>query len=75
VLDEIVRMTDGASAAFVRELMRRAWLFHPEGKRDGQMRPQEVENAWTEIVQRSSGLGTKLLGGTIGFARGQKSGK
>jgi AAA+ superfamily predicted ATPase len=58
----IVRRTDGVSAAFIKELMRRAVQFHIERNGEGCIGLSDVENALDEMLFRGGSLNLKLLG-------------
>lgn len=77
--EEIARRTEGVSAAFIKELMRRAWQYHLEhAAATGDARPsssvgdaltwQDVEHALEEMTVRGGQFNLKLLGAErIGF--------
>jgi len=58
----IVRRTDGVSAAFIKELMRRTVQFHLEGSGDGAISRDDIVNALDEMLVRGGSLNLKLLG-------------
>jgi predicted AAA+ superfamily ATPase len=69
VLEEIVRRTNQASAAFIKELMRRAWQFHVSEGGTGTLQLADVQKALEEMLHQSGRLGARLLGGgSLGFA-------
>src|SRR6185312_7615702 len=49
VLQEMVKRTAGVSAAFIKELMRRAVQFHLEKNEDGQIGLPDVSEALEEM--------------------------
>jgi cell division protease FtsH len=59
----IAARTDGVSAAFIRELMRRSIQFHLENDGTGQLMKQDVESALDEMLFAGGSLNVKLLGG------------
>ncbi|HXW08586.1 MAG TPA: AAA family ATPase, partial [Vicinamibacterales bacterium] len=59
----IVGRTAGASAAFIKELMRRAAQFGLEAGSDGTLREEEVSAALDEMLFSGGTLNVKLLGG------------
>ena len=62
VVAEIVRRTDGVSAAFIKELMRRAVQFHIERNGTGEINSADVANALDEMLISGGSLNLKLLG-------------
>ena len=75
LIQSIVRKTRGVSAAFIKELMRRAAQFQFESGAGGTLGSAAVEAAIEEMVVNSGTLNLKLLGGgnaEIGFTRGAK---
>jgi ATP-dependent 26S proteasome regulatory subunit len=62
VVGEIVKRTDRVSAAFIKELMRRAVQFHLEGNGTGRIELKDVENALDEMLFSGGSLNLKLLG-------------
>jgi hypothetical protein len=63
VMDLIVRRTKGASAAFIKELMRRSAQFQIEGGGGTSLLEAAVSNAIDEMVFVGGSLNLKLLGG------------
>jgi ATPase family protein associated with various cellular activities (AAA) len=63
VVDTIVRRTKGVSAAFIKELMRRAAQFHIETGTDGALQEPAVNQALEDMVFAGGSLNLKLLGG------------
>jgi ATP-dependent 26S proteasome regulatory subunit len=61
---EIVRRTDGVSAAFIKELMRRTVQFHIEGNGRGEVSHEDIDSALDEMLFRGGSLNLKLLGAT-----------
>ncbi|MCA9175066.1 MAG: AAA family ATPase [Planctomycetales bacterium] len=61
-LDELVRRTEGVSAAFIKELMRRVIQYHIEANGDGQISRSDVDHALDEMLFRGGTLNLKLLG-------------
>jgi len=64
VIEVIVRKTKGASAAFIKELMRRAAQFHLQNNNDGQLKLEALDSALEEILFSGGSLNVKLLGGS-----------
>ena len=62
VVDETVRRTDGVSAAFIKELMRRTVQFHIERDGAGEVSHDDVDNALNEMLFSGGSLNLKLLG-------------
>ena len=60
-----VRKTEGVSAAFIKELMRRAAQFRLERGGDDGVRGEDVDNALQELLFRGGSLNRKLLGGGV----------
>ena len=60
----IVRRTNGASPAFIKELMRRAAQFQFEMGEIGELEQIAVDNAIEEMVFSGGTLNLKLLGGS-----------
>ncbi len=63
VIELIVHKTKGASAAFIKELMRRSAQVHLEHAGDGALRQAELETAIEEMLFTGGTLNLKLLGG------------
>lgn len=59
---QIVRRTEGVSAAFIKELMRRTVQFHLEDSGEGAISSNDVNNALDEMLIRGGALNLKLLG-------------
>lgn len=64
VIDEAVRRTDGVSAAFIKELMRRAVQFHIERNGTGDVSHEDIDSALDEMLFRGGSLNLTLLGAT-----------
>jgi cell division protease FtsH len=62
VVDECVRRTEGVSAAFIKELMRRTVQFHIERDGTGEVNHDDVDNALNEMLFSGGSLNLKLLG-------------
>jgi ATP-dependent 26S proteasome regulatory subunit len=62
VVEMIVRKTDKASAAFVKELMRRAAQFYIQNGSSGQLRPEDLNEALEEMLFSGGSLNARLLG-------------
>lgn len=63
----IVKRTDAVSAAFIKELVRRAAQFAFEHGREDRFDAGDLENALQEMLQRGGALNERLLGGRVGF--------
>jgi ATP-dependent 26S proteasome regulatory subunit len=63
VTDAIVRKTKGASAAFIKELMRRAAQFYLQNGGTGRLKLDQMDAALDEILFSGGSLNAKLLGG------------
>lgn len=64
VLNLIVRRTQGASPAFIKELMRRSAQFQIEHGGGNLLQPAAVDGAIEEMVFVGGALNLKLLGGS-----------
>jgi len=62
VVEVIVRKTDKASAAFIKELMRRVAQFHIQNGSDGGLKLADVDAALEEMLFAGGSLNAKLLG-------------
>jgi len=62
VVAEIVRRTDGVSAAFIKELMRRIVQFHIERDGAAEIDRADVDAALDEMLFSGGSLNLKLLG-------------
>jgi AAA+ superfamily predicted ATPase len=62
VLDVAVQRTEKASAAFIKELMRRSIEFHLERSDSRTIELPDVENALEELLFSGGALNPKLLG-------------
>jgi hypothetical protein len=63
IVGTIVARTAGASAAFIKELMRRAAQFGLEADSDGSLAEAHVRSALDEMLFAGGTLNLKLLGG------------
>ncbi len=70
VLRNIVQRTDKVSAAFIKELMRRAVQFHLERKADGVIALADIDLALDEMLFSGGTLNLKLLGADSRVAAG-----
>jgi energy-coupling factor transporter ATP-binding protein EcfA2 len=68
VLSAIAAKTKNVSAAFIKELMRRATQFYLEKGSVGSLSIREVDEALTEMLFTGGQLNVKLLGGDITFS-------
>ncbi|HJY77640.1 MAG TPA: AAA family ATPase [Burkholderiales bacterium] len=60
--DEIIARTKGASAAFIKELMRKAALFAADERADAVVEDRHIEEALHELVVDGGELTKSLLG-------------
>jgi hypothetical protein len=63
IIELIVRKTDRASAAFIKELMRRSAQFYLQAGEDGYMKTEFLDAALEEMLFSGGSLNVKLLGG------------
>ncbi len=64
IVDVIVRRTQGVSAAFIKELMRRAAQFQIESGPETVLQERSIDRALEDMVFAGGSLNLKLLGGT-----------
>jgi hypothetical protein len=62
VVESLVKKTKGASAAFIKELMRRAAQFSLQDGKSGSLTANEVDSALEELLFTGGSLNAKLLG-------------
>ena len=65
VLRVTVQRTEGVSASFIKELMRKSAQFHLERDSTGSVALEDVEAALEELLFRGGSLNRKLLGGRL----------
>ena len=65
-----VRRTEGVSASFIKELMRRTAQFHLERGGSGRVGLGDVESAPDELLFSGGTLNRKLLGGRVDGSAG-----
>lgn len=63
VVDEIVRRTESASGAFIKELMRRSAQFCLQNGANGQLTLENLSAALDEMLFSGGSLNVRLLGG------------
>lgn len=63
VARETVKRTEGVSASFIKELMRRSAQFHLERGGPGCLGPEDLSAALDELLFGGGSLNRKLLGG------------
>jgi cell division protease FtsH len=63
VIQATVKRTEGVSASFIKELMRRSMQFHLERSETGSLTIEDVEAALDELLFSGGSLNRKLLGG------------
>jgi AAA+ superfamily predicted ATPase len=69
VVEHTARKTEGVSASFIKELMRRSVQFHLEcrtGNGDGEILQNDVDQAIDELLFIGGSLNRKLLGAECG---------
>ena len=59
----IVKKTERASAAFIKELMRRSAQFYLEAGNGGGLKPEFRDSALEDMLFSGGSLNVKLLGG------------
>ena len=64
LVDEFAQRTDGASPAFIKELLRRVAQHHMEGAGTGPVSRDTAEAALHEMLFSGGALNARLLGGT-----------
>jgi hypothetical protein len=62
---DLAQRTDGASPAFIKELLRRVAQHHLESGRDAAVTRQTAEAALHEMLFSGGTLNTRLLGGAV----------
>jgi cell division protease FtsH len=62
LLDNIVARTDGTSAAFLKELMRRVTQFHLAAGEETHVSRQSIDNALDEMLFQGGQLNRSILG-------------
>lgn len=62
VINTVVRRTERGSAAFIKELMRRAAQFYVQHEEDGDLRSEHLNAALEEMLFSGGSLNAKLLG-------------
>jgi ATP-dependent 26S proteasome regulatory subunit len=65
LVDELAKRTDGASPAFIKELLRRTAQHHLEAAHDGDVARATTEAALHEMLFSGGALNTRLLGGAV----------
>ena len=65
VVQATVKRTEGVSASFIKELMRRSAQFQMERDGSGGLSLEDVEAALDELLFRGGTLNRKLLGGRL----------
>lgn len=60
---ELAKRTDGASPAFIRELLRRIAQLHVDANDDGEVNRQVAEEALHEMLFSGGALNARVLGG------------
>lgn len=63
IVDVIVKKTDRASAAFIKELMRRSAQFYLQSGDGGTLKLEFLDSALEEMLFSGGSLNVKLLGG------------
>jgi hypothetical protein len=62
IVESLVKKTKAASAAFIKELMRRAAQFNLQDGKHGSLTADEVDSALEEMLFAGGSLNAKLLG-------------
>jgi AAA+ superfamily predicted ATPase len=65
IVDTVVRKTRKASAAFIKELMRRSAQYHIQTGKNDPLGIEPVEMALDEMLFSGGSLNVKLLGGAV----------
>lgn len=65
VLQATVKKTGGVSAAFIKELLRRAMQFRLERNGSNGITLEDVDGALEELLFKGGSLNRKLLGGQV----------
>lgn len=66
-LPQLIDQTEGVSATFIRELMRKAALFAAEESHDLVVEDRHLEEAFKELVFEGGELTKRLLGASRAF--------
>jgi hypothetical protein len=66
-LSELIEQTESVSAAFIRELMRKAVLFAAEESDEIIVEDRHIDEALKELVFEGGGLTKRLLGASRAF--------
>jgi ATP-dependent 26S proteasome regulatory subunit len=61
--NEVAKRTSGVSAAFIRELMRRASQYYLQDTENAALTAEHIDSALQEMVLSGGKLNLKLLGG------------
>ncbi len=69
VIEELALRTDGASPAFIKELLRRTAQHHLGAAHSGEISRETAEAALHEMLFSGGVLNTQLLGGAVGDAK------
>ena len=64
-ITEITKRTEGVSASFIKELMRRIVQFHIDADGTGNVTPTDIDNALDEMLFKGGVLNLKLLGAKV----------
>lgn len=65
IVEVIARKTKNASAAFIKELMRRSAQYYLQAKQQDGLKAEYLDNALEEMLFSGGSLNVKLLGGAI----------
>ncbi|MES2888182.1 MAG: ATP-binding protein [Pseudomonadota bacterium] len=65
LVDELAQRTDGASPAFIKELLRRIAQHHLGAEQEGEVARVTAEAALHEMLFSGGALNTRLLGGAV----------
>lgn len=69
----MVRETEEVGGAFIKELVRRALLFHLERADDNAIDEEDVAQAVAELLHHGGEINVRSLGAPFGFATREKS--
>src|SRR5258707_2953986 len=70
---DFIEQTEGVSAAFIRELLRKAALFAADERPDFALEDRHLETALKELVLEGGEMTRQLLGAHMAYSGGQKS--
>jgi hypothetical protein len=68
-MELVVKRTESASAAFIKELMRRAAQHYLQSGETSSLQSEHVKLALEDMLFSGGSLNVKLLGGALGAAQ------